>query len=334
MRFFTTAVSLSLLALSALGAVTPLHEIERFNGPTTGRFIVKLKDGVSKDKLRVLAKVGASVTHSWEIVNGFAANLDDNTLNFLRASPDVEFFAEEGIMHTMTTQTNAPWDLARLSSTTKLANQNPKFAEIDISSELPSVYHRLSLSLSETREKIWAGVPTILKTSLSVDINDKTAIARLIDKCNYIYPSKDGNFVYHKPFQGDFVRECISMGFFGSGGISPPFSRMFSSSSPEHPTELEIPAYMVAVAATGGHATLQSLLLGGDVDFADSTFENTFRAHMTLLVQLRTRKLLVYHKVMHQLYKSITGTNVGIGGNQTAEDILQNVDWEKMVDSD
>jgi len=70
MRFFTTAVSLSLLASFALGAVTPLHEIERFNGPTTGRFIVKVKDGVSKDKL--LEKVGPSVTHSWEIVNGFA----------------------------------------------------------------------------------------------------------------------------------------------------------------------------------------------------------------------------------------------------------------------
>jgi len=70
MRFFTTAVSLSLLALSALGAVTPLHEIERFSGLTTGRFIVKVKDGVSKDKL--LEKVGSSVIHNWEIVNGFA----------------------------------------------------------------------------------------------------------------------------------------------------------------------------------------------------------------------------------------------------------------------
>ncbi|KIM35761.1 hypothetical protein M413DRAFT_32226 [Hebeloma cylindrosporum] len=122
MRFFTTALSFALLAISALGAVTPLHTIERFNGATTGRFIVKAKDGVSKDKL--LAKVGSSVTHNWEILNGFAANLDDTTLNFLRASPDVEFVAEDGIMHTMTTQTNAPWGIARLSSNTRLANQD------------------------------------------------------------------------------------------------------------------------------------------------------------------------------------------------------------------
>jgi len=70
MRFFTTALSFSLLAISALGAVTPLHAIERFNGPTTGRFIVKVKDGVSKENL--LAKVGPAVTHNWEILNGFA----------------------------------------------------------------------------------------------------------------------------------------------------------------------------------------------------------------------------------------------------------------------
>jgi len=73
MRFFTTALSFSLLAVSALGAITPLHSIERFNGPTTGRFIIKVKDGVSKANL--LAKVGASVTHNWEILNGFAGTI-------------------------------------------------------------------------------------------------------------------------------------------------------------------------------------------------------------------------------------------------------------------
>ena len=63
-------MSFSLLALSALGTVTPLHAIERFDGLTTGRFIVKVKDGVSKENL--LAKVGPAVTHNWDILNGFA----------------------------------------------------------------------------------------------------------------------------------------------------------------------------------------------------------------------------------------------------------------------
>ena len=70
MRFFTIVVSFSFLALSALGTVTPLHAIERFDGLTTGRFIVKVKDGVSKENL--LAKVGPAVTHNWDILNGFA----------------------------------------------------------------------------------------------------------------------------------------------------------------------------------------------------------------------------------------------------------------------
>jgi hypothetical protein len=70
MRFFTTVVSFSFPAISALGTVTPLHAIERFNGTTTGRFIVNVKDGIRKENL--LAKVGPAVTHNWEILNGFA----------------------------------------------------------------------------------------------------------------------------------------------------------------------------------------------------------------------------------------------------------------------
>ncbi|KIM41100.1 hypothetical protein M413DRAFT_445822 [Hebeloma cylindrosporum] len=107
MRFFTTAVSFSLLAISALASVTPLRTIERFNGPTTGRYIIKVKAGVSKHNL--LAKVGHTVTHNWEILNGFAGS---------------DFVAADGMMHTMTTQTNAPWGLSRLSSNTRLANQD------------------------------------------------------------------------------------------------------------------------------------------------------------------------------------------------------------------
>ncbi|KDR86145.1 hypothetical protein GALMADRAFT_261704 [Galerina marginata CBS 339.88] len=124
MRSFTQLFSLAILAVTALGAVTPLHAVEKFNGPTSGRFIVKVKDGISKASVLQKIHASGSITHDWDILNGFAGHLDDAALATLRASPDVEFVAEDGIMHTMTTQTNAPWGLSRLSSAARLANQD------------------------------------------------------------------------------------------------------------------------------------------------------------------------------------------------------------------
>ncbi|TFK31791.1 serine protease [Crucibulum laeve] len=125
MRFLTaTFAALALLAIPAFASPAPLRNVESFGGEKTGRFIVKLKDGVSKTSLINQVKKNATITHDWEILNGFAGNLDTDTLNALRASPDVEYIAEDGIMHTMTTQTNAPWGISRLSSTTKLTNQD------------------------------------------------------------------------------------------------------------------------------------------------------------------------------------------------------------------
>ncbi|KAF8167100.1 serine protease [Crassisporium funariophilum] len=125
MRFFTsTFAAFSLLGATALAAVTPLHAIEKFSGETTGKYIVTLKKGVSKANVLSKIKNTGSVTHDWENFNGFAGDLDTDALNALRASPDVEFIAEDGIMHTMVTQTNAPWGIARLSSTARLTNQD------------------------------------------------------------------------------------------------------------------------------------------------------------------------------------------------------------------
>ncbi|KAF9473509.1 serine protease [Pholiota conissans] len=121
MRFISSLFSLALLAVAAVDAATPLRVVEKFHGDTSGRYIVKLKDGVSKSS--VLAGIkSAKVTHDWKVINGFAGDLDDAALAALRASPDVEYVSEDGIMHTMTTQTNAPWGLGRISTTAKLSS--------------------------------------------------------------------------------------------------------------------------------------------------------------------------------------------------------------------
>jgi len=72
MRSFGLLFTLCTLAATTLAAVRPLLPIQKYDGPTSGRFIVKLKDGASKTELLQHAAQGGEVTHDWDIINGFA----------------------------------------------------------------------------------------------------------------------------------------------------------------------------------------------------------------------------------------------------------------------
>jgi len=123
MRFFSAAfASLAILA-TVLGSPTALKTIERFEGTINpDSFIVTLKEGV--DKAAFVKSLGLNTTHDWDssLLHGFAGKFPEQALNRLRASPDVESISEDGIMHTMVTQTNAPWGLGRLVSSSRLTN--------------------------------------------------------------------------------------------------------------------------------------------------------------------------------------------------------------------
>ena len=81
-------------------------EVQRFSGEKrAGSFIVTFKQGA--DKKAWLSKRPDVATHDFDakFLNGFAGRLDDETLRELRANPDVESIAEDGVMHTMATVT-------------------------------------------------------------------------------------------------------------------------------------------------------------------------------------------------------------------------------------
>ncbi|KAG5640674.1 hypothetical protein DXG03_007590 [Asterophora parasitica] len=118
MQFFTTVFAAIVLAAPVFAAPAPLRKFH-------GRYIVKLKDGVAKSKVLIQLK-NSEITHEWSIVHGFAGQFSEDAVNVLRASSDVEYIAEDEIVTTSATQTNAPWGLARLSKPDKLANQNTR----------------------------------------------------------------------------------------------------------------------------------------------------------------------------------------------------------------
>lgn len=101
MRFTTAFTALAILLTPILAAPSgSLHTVEKFQGETTGRYIVTFKSGFDKSSLRF-----AGITHEWDkVINGIAGHFDETTLEALRANPNVESISEDGIMHTMTTQ--------------------------------------------------------------------------------------------------------------------------------------------------------------------------------------------------------------------------------------
>ncbi|PSS34004.1 hypothetical protein PHLCEN_2v1908 [Hermanssonia centrifuga] len=108
MKSISTALAcLALLVAPILGAPTaPLIEVQKSAGEAKqGSYIVKLKDHVVKtNHLSWLSQhLGASsaVTHAeWDtdFLHGFAGTFSTVALNALRASPDVEYIEEDGVM--------------------------------------------------------------------------------------------------------------------------------------------------------------------------------------------------------------------------------------------
>lgn len=77
-----------------------LHTVERYEGETTGRYIVTFKSGFNKSSLRI-----TGITHSWDgVLNGIAGHFDEATVHAFRADPKVKSISEDGVMHTMVTQ--------------------------------------------------------------------------------------------------------------------------------------------------------------------------------------------------------------------------------------
>ncbi|KAF9791980.1 serine protease [Thelephora terrestris] len=130
--FCPKLVALALYALPALAAPSPLLRISRAQNPLPGKYIVTLKQGqgapdtISVESVSSNMSPASNITHQWENMGAFAGDLSADDLETLRADPRVEAIEEDGIMQTLAsvTQTNAPWGLSRISSQTKLADQD------------------------------------------------------------------------------------------------------------------------------------------------------------------------------------------------------------------
>jgi len=126
---------LALVSLSAAVILEPLQ----LEGVIPGRFIVKLKDGVSskafvnskslRNNNGVLADLKSNVEFTYDTAfNGFSAGLDDTQLRSLDALAEVEYIEPDQIMTASgLVQSGSAWGLARTSSRSSLSGSNYNF---------------------------------------------------------------------------------------------------------------------------------------------------------------------------------------------------------------
>ncbi|KAL2255475.1 hypothetical protein VTK26DRAFT_3272 [Humicola hyalothermophila] len=129
MHFSAALLALLPAAVFAAPASGPLDKrapiiAARAGQVVPGKYIIKLKDGVANDVvdfiLNQISEFKPDHVYKGRKFKGFAGKINDALLDIVRAIPDVEYVEEEAIftINAYTSQTNAPWGLARLSSKT------------------------------------------------------------------------------------------------------------------------------------------------------------------------------------------------------------------------
>ncbi|TFK74458.1 peptidase 1 [Pluteus cervinus] len=123
---------------------TKRTQLERYLGDKVpGKYVVQLKQNTSFGSQ--FKNLNLNITHDWSAssgFNGFAGYFNSDALRKLLQLPDVEAIAEDGLMYSQsaqaTTQTNAPWGLARLSTSSRLSNQNSSASTFSYSYNQPA----------------------------------------------------------------------------------------------------------------------------------------------------------------------------------------------------
>lgn len=83
-----------------------------------GKFIVKFKkDVVSTAVTSAIQSIASKADYTYSSrFNGFAASITPQELEALQNDPTVEYIEQDAVVTISETQTNAPWGLARISS--------------------------------------------------------------------------------------------------------------------------------------------------------------------------------------------------------------------------
>lgn len=102
--FAKNLVILALCVLPAFSAPSPLVRVREAKEPISGRYIIMLKEGADRqanmDSLSGTVNGTSSITHEWDIINGFAGSFSAAEMEALKSNSDVLSIEEDGVVHT------------------------------------------------------------------------------------------------------------------------------------------------------------------------------------------------------------------------------------------
>lgn len=107
---YTTMFSKQFIALvsfviSTLAAPSPRTPIRRADSSIPPRHIVILEDGTNFSDIFDKLTLDSTVTHSWDIVNGFAGNFPSDDIELLTSHPNVTSIEQDGDIYVQTVTT-------------------------------------------------------------------------------------------------------------------------------------------------------------------------------------------------------------------------------------
>ena len=76
-----------------------MRTVQKYGGVRAKGYLIKLKDDASRTEvLKQIKLTGTDVATDWKVFNGFYGDLDEESIDFLRASEDVESISENGFV--------------------------------------------------------------------------------------------------------------------------------------------------------------------------------------------------------------------------------------------
>lgn len=104
---------LALCVLPAFTAPSPLVKVQKAKEPIDGRYIITLKEDADR-KTHINSFSSQSITHEWDLVNGFAGSFTSSEVETLRSHPDVVSIDEDGLVRIQTTTSQYVLPIPRL----------------------------------------------------------------------------------------------------------------------------------------------------------------------------------------------------------------------------
>ncbi|KAF7342814.1 hypothetical protein MSAN_01997300 [Mycena sanguinolenta] len=168
---------------------------------------------------------------------------------------------------------------------------------------------RINILRGDIKRTAASVAPGYLQFAGLTELKTKELIEKLLKDHRYIFPvdPQTQRLITEKPFHNPALKAIIKDGVFNRN-FKANNMHLFISTSQKHPTRLELPDAMVALAATALYAALLEYRTTGErqvIAFTEGAYEDTYRNHMKTLSDTHDAAPVALHKVLHGLFNDV-----------------------------